>query len=78
MSANSVYKLLWVFPRTSRAMNGRVHGQGFTGPEQVSFVNFRVNTFFPYIRPRGQDVRSGIYSSCRGLISYFCCKANIR
>ncbi|KAB0405561.1 hypothetical protein E2I00_001719 [Balaenoptera physalus] len=32
---------------------GRVHGQGFTGPEQVSFVNFRVNTSFPYIKTTG-------------------------
>ena len=33
--------------------NGRVHGQGFTGAEQVSFVNFRVNTSFPYIKTTG-------------------------
>ena len=40
-------------------------------------VNFSVNVLFPYIRLWGQDVAVDFYSSCRRLLSYFCCKANV-
>lgn len=46
-------------------------------PEQVPLVNFRVNVLFPYTRLWGQDVAVDFYSSCRRLLSYFCCKANV-